>query len=95
MPDAPDAGEIQFWLGETYYVRQGYADAADAYIASMRKSPKGIKAPDAMVRLAGALRGLGKKDEACRTLDSFPAQYPNAAASIRTRHKTELARTGC
>ena len=95
MPDAPDAGEIQFWLGETYYVRKGYADAADAYIASMRKAPQGIKAPDAMVRLAGALRGLGKKDEACRTLDSFLAQYPNATASIRARHKTELARTGC
>lgn len=95
MPDAPDAGEIHFWLGETYYVRRGYADAADAYIASMRKDPQGIKAPDSMVRLAAALRGLGKKDEACRTLDSFTSQYPQASADVRAKHRTELSRTGC
>ncbi|MGJ8562056.1 MAG: tol-pal system protein YbgF [Alphaproteobacteria bacterium] len=95
MPDAPDAGEVNFWLGETYYVRQGYADAADAYIASMRKAPNGIKAPDAMVRLAAALRGLGQKDKACQTLDSFPSQYPNAPASVREKARTELSRSGC
>lgn len=94
-PDAADAGEMHFWLGETYYVRQGYADAADAYIASMRKDPNGVKAPDAMVRLAAALRGLGNKAEACRTLDSFNAQYPRASAEVRARHRTELSRTGC
>ncbi len=95
VPDAPDAGEISFWLGETYYVRQGYADAAEAYITSMRKAPQGVKAPDAMVRLAAALRGLGKQSEACQTLDSFPSQYPNAPASVREKARTELARTGC
>lgn len=95
IPDAPDAGEVSFWLGETYYVKQAYADAADAYIASMRKDPKGVKAPDAMVRLAAALRELGKVQEACQTLDSFPAQYPNAPAPVRERARTELARTGC
>lgn len=95
IPDAPDAGEVSFWLGETYYVKQAYADAADAYISSMRKDPKGVKAPDAMVRLAAALRELGKTQEACQTLDSFPAQYPNAPANVRERARTELARTGC
>jgi len=38
-PDAADAGEVNFWLGESYFVRGGYADAADAYITSMRKDP--------------------------------------------------------
>lgn len=95
IPDAPDAGEVSFWLGETYFVKQAYANAADAYISSMRKDPKGMKAPDAMVRLAAALRELGKTQEACQTLDSFPAQYPNAPANVRERARTELARTGC
>lgn len=94
-PDAPDAGEISYWLGEAYYVKGGYADAADAYISSMRKAPKGAKAPDAMVRLAAAMRELGNKDQACQTLDSFPAQYPNAPASVREKARVESARTGC
>ena len=95
LPDAPDAGEINYWLGETYYVRGGYADAADAYISSMRTAPNGVKAPEAMIRLAGALRELGKTAEACTTLDSFPTQYPNASADVREKVRTELARTGC
>lgn len=94
-PDAADAGEVNFWLGESYYVRGGYADAADAYITSMRKDPKGPKASDAMVRLAAALGKLGNKAEACQTLATFPAQFPNAAASVREKARVEAARTGC
>ncbi|WP_409432053.1 tol-pal system protein YbgF [Litorimonas sp. RW-G-Af-16] len=94
-PDAADAGEMQYWLGESYFVRGGYADAADAYIGAMRKAPQGAKAPDAMVRLAASLRELGQISEACQTLASFPAQFPNASATVRAKANTEAARTGC
>ena len=94
-PDAADAGEVNFWLGESYFVRGGYADAADAYISSMRKDPKGAKAPDAMVRLAATLGKLGNKSEACQTLATFPAQFPNASASTKEKARVEAARTGC
>lgn len=94
-PDAPDAGEVNYWLGETFYVKGGYADAADAYIESMRKAPQGAKAPEALIRLAASLRELGNKAEACQALDSFPSQYPNAGADIREKSRIELARTGC
>lgn len=94
-PDAADAGEVNFWLGESYFVRGGYADAADAYITSMRKDPKGVKAPDAMVRLAATLGKLGNKAEACQTLATFPAQFPNASASTKEKARVEAARTGC
>ncbi|WP_416878733.1 tetratricopeptide repeat protein [Litorimonas sp.] len=94
-PDAADAGEMSFWLGESYFVRGGYADAADAYIASMRKNPDGEKAPNAMVRLAAALRELGKTAEACQTLASFPNQFPDAREAVREKANVEAARTGC
>ena len=90
-------GELSccFWLGESYFVRGGYADAADAYIASMRKNPDGEKAPNAMVRLAAALRELGKTAEACQTLASFPSQFPDAHEAVREKANVEAARTGC
>lgn len=94
-PDAADAGEMRYWLGESYYVRGGFADAADAYISSMKSDPRGAKAPDAMVRLAGALRELGKPGDACATLGSFPSQYPNASAVVKEKARVEAARTGC
>ena len=94
-PDAADVGEMNFYLGESYYVRGGYADAADAYITSMKRDPRGVKAPDAMVRLAGALRELGKTSDSCATLASLPSQYPNASATITSKAKLEAARAGC
>jgi len=94
-PDAADAGEINFWLGETYYVRGGYADAADAYITSMRKDGSGVKAPNAMVRLASALRELGNRAEACQTFATFPVQFPNAPATVKEQARVEQTRTGC
>ena len=94
-PDAADAGEMSFWLGESYFVRGGYADAADAYISSMRKNPEGEKAPNAMVRLAAALRELGKTAEACQTLASFPSQFPDAREAVREKANVEAVRTGC
>ena len=94
-PDAPDAGEIRFLLGETYFVRGGYADAADSYIASMRADAQGPRAAEAMVRLGSSLRELGKTAEACQTLRSVPTQYPNAPAELKTRARDELALGGC
>ena len=94
-PDAPDAGDVSFWLGETYFVKSAYADAADAYIASMRKNRDGGRAPEAMIKLGASLRELGNKAQACQTLDSFTAQYPNASEALRNRRQLEMSRTGC
>lgn len=94
-PDAPNAGEISYFLGETYFVKGGYADAADAYINSMKKDPQGGKAPEALIRLASSLRELGNKAEACQALDSFTSQFPSAGPDIRQKMRDERARTGC
>lgn len=94
-PNAADRGDVHFWLGETYYAKGGFADAADAYIASMRAAPNGPFAPEAMVRLAGTARALGNSPMACQTLASFPAQYPGASPDVREKARVESTRSGC
>jgi len=94
-PSAADAGDVHFWLGESYFAKGGYADAADAYIASMRAAPNGSYAPEAMVKLAGTARLLGNTPMACQTLASFPAQYPGAAPDVREKARVEATRSGC
>ena len=94
-PEAADRGDVYFWLGETYFVKGGYADAAEAYIASMRLAPKGPYAPEAMVRLAGTARAMGKTQMACQTLASFPSEYPNAGEDVRQKARVESQRSGC
>ena len=94
-PNAADRGDVYFWLGETYFVKSGFSDAADAYIASMRTAPKGDYAPEAMVKLAATARALGKIDMSCQTLASFPAQYPKAVPAVREKARIEKIRSGC
>ncbi len=93
--DASDRGDVYYWLGETYYIKGGYTDAADAYIASMRAAPKGAYAPEAMIRLAATAFALGQKDMACQTLASFPTQYPKAPEHVRRKAQLEIQRSGC
>jgi len=94
-PDHARTGEAWYWLGETFFVRSDFADAADAYIASLRASPQGEKAPDALVRLAASLNGMGRQGDACGTLDRFESQFPNASAASRARAAREAVRAGC
>ncbi|MGB3457158.1 MAG: tol-pal system protein YbgF [Litorimonas sp.] len=94
-PLSPEAGEAQFWLGESYFVRGQYNTAAEAYIAAMRATPDGDKAPDALVKLGASLRELGQVGEACTALQSFDDQFPGASQAARDKAARELSRTGC
>jgi len=89
------AGEAWYWLGETFFVRGNHAESADAYIASLRAQPSGERSPDALVRLAASLHGLGRTSEACDTLARFGRQFPNASAASRDRAARESVRAGC
>lgn len=93
--DHEGAGEAYYWLGETFYVRDDFGSAADNYIASLRTQPAGPRAPDALVRLAASLRGLGRGDEACATLGRFNRQFPNASPESRDRAARESVRANC
>ena len=42
------AGNAQYWLGETFYVRGRYKDAAGAFLAGYRKFAASAKAPDSL-----------------------------------------------
>tara|TARA_R110000868_G_scaffold144412_1_gene363579 strand:- start:24195 stop:25109 length:915 start_codon:yes stop_codon:yes gene_type:complete len=94
-PDDARASEAWYWLGETFFVRNNYADAADAYIASLRSKADGERAPDALVRLAASLHGLGQTQNACDTLARFGREFPNASAASRDRAARESVRAGC
>jgi len=94
-PDHALTGEAWYWLGETFFVRSDFTGAADAYIAALRAQPDGAKAPDALVRLAASLYGMGRQDDACATLSRFDRQFPNAPAASRARASREAVRANC
>lgn len=89
------AGNAQYWLGETYYVRGNYADAAKIFAQGYQKYPKSTKAPDNLLKLGLSLSQQNKKQEACITLQQLGKQYANAAAVIKQRADDEAKKLNC
>lgn len=91
----PQAGEAHFWLGEALHQQQAYAESGAAYTTMIRSYPDDVRAPDALVRLARAMRFLGESTKACTALDTLPKRYPNATKVVRDLAAVERTRSGC
>lgn len=89
------AGNANYWLGETYYVRGQFKEAAVTFADGYQKYPKNSKAPDNLLKLAMSLSSLGSKEDACLTLSELKNKYPNSAPTIRTRAEQERKKLGC
>ena len=79
------AGNAQYWLGETYFARGKYTEAAVAFATGAQKYPKGVKGPVNLLKLGRALGKIHKKTEACTALAQLPQKYPEASASVKKR----------
>jgi len=94
-PSDPLAPNAQYWLGETYYVRGQYKNAADAFLKGYKKYKSGDKGPDTLLKLGMSLAELGQKDAACSTLDELKAKYPGAPEHIGDKAQTWRKKAGC
>ena len=94
-PDDPLAGNAQYWIGETYYMRGQYKNAADAFLKGYKKYKSSEKAPDTLLRLGMALAELGQKDAACSALNELRAKYPEAPEHIREDASAQRKHFGC
>lgn len=89
------AGNAQYWLGETYYARGRYREAASAFISGYRDHAQSRKAPDSLLKLAITLNQLNQKQESCATLSQLKSQYPNASEAVKNRAGKERQRLRC
>lgn len=89
------AGNAQYWLGETYYVRGNYQEAAAQFFQGYQKYPKNAKAPDNLLKLGLSLAHINKTKEACASFNRFTTEYPQASAFLKRRVQEERARHNC
>lgn len=94
-PNDALAGNAQYWLGETYYVRGQFRQAADSFLNGYRKYKTGDKAPANLLKLGMALHQLGEKDSACATFGELSKKFPRAPAHLKQRAASERQRAGC
>ena len=89
------AGNAQYWLGETYYVRGDYQRAAVAFAEGFQKYPNSGKAADNLLKLGMSLGEMGKKQDACTALSQLVSKYPGAPEDLLVRARREKEHYGC
>jgi tol-pal system protein YbgF len=94
-PRDPMAGSAQYWLGETFYARQKYVEAATAFADGYKRYPKGPKAAEELYKLGMALGHANQKENACVAFAQLDRAFPNAAPAIREHAAAERKRLGC
>ena len=86
------AGNAQYWLGETFYVRGNFSEAASTFIEGYQKFPEGSKAPDNLLKLGMSLAALDQKSDACATFAELLSRFDDANDNLTRRATQEQAR---
>jgi tol-pal system protein YbgF len=94
-PNDPMAGNAQYWLGETYYTRGRYLEAATAFAEGYKRYPKGTKAAEGLLKLGMSLEHANQRQNACVALAQLDRDFPNPGAAIKERAAAEKQRMGC
>jgi tol-pal system protein YbgF len=85
----------RYWLGEAYYAKADYAQAATTFLDGYEKNKTGQKAPDTLLKLGMALGQLDKKREACATFQELERAFPQAPAAVKSKAAEEKKRLAC
>lgn len=91
----PLAGNAQYWLGETYYARERYEEAAVAFLEGYQSYPDSPKAADNLLKLGMSLARIDRKEEACTTFAKLNEDFPNAPTNIKRRLINETKALNC
>lgn len=98
MADYPTSvylGNANYWLGESYYARGQYAEAAGLFADGFTKYKDNTKAPDNMLKLGLTMKSLGKKSEACTAFKGLASEFPKANESLKKRALDEAKALKC
>jgi len=94
-PNEPLAGNAQYWLGQTYFARGKFLDAASTFAEGYKRFPKGSKASEDLLYLGLSLAKADQKKNACLALEQLGQAFPNPAPAVRERAAAERRRLGC
>lgn len=89
------ASNAQYWLGESYYARRDYQNAAVAFAEGYKVYKNGQKGPDSLLKLGVTLSAMGKRQEACAMFARFNQDYPRANELQKRRIDQERQKNGC
>jgi tol-pal system protein YbgF len=75
------ADNAQYWLSETYYVRQQFEEAVNQFRLLTTSFPNSAKFPHALLKIGYSQAELGRNDEAKQTFAELISKFPHSTAA--------------
>jgi len=94
-PENKLAGNAQYWLAETYYVRGNMEEAMKQFAIGYKNYKNSDKAKDNLLKLAITLGSLDRKKDACLTLKELVDKYSPLPTNIASRASNEKTKNNC
>ena len=89
------ASNAMYWLGETYYARQQFEDAAAVFSDAYLRDRKASKATHSLLKLAMSLEKVGQVESSCVAYQELLAKHEDAEPRILVRAKSARKTLGC
>jgi tol-pal system protein YbgF len=94
-PQSTYAGNSQYWLAETLYVRRDFAKALPEFTKAVDQYPRSSKVGDAMLKVGFCQSELGHYQEARAAMERVVERYPDSsAAKLATERLDRMRREG-
>lgn len=81
FPTSPLADNAQYWLAETHYVRNQYAEGLTQFRRLIESYPQSDKVPDALLKVGFCQAELGERAAARTSLQEVMRQFPGTTAA--------------
>ncbi|WP_259783254.1 tol-pal system protein YbgF [Aestuariispira ectoiniformans] len=94
-PEDKLVGNAKYWLGETYYARQKYAEAARVFSDAYMKDKQGTKATHSLLKLAMSLEQIGQTDASCVAYQELISKHGDAEPRILDRARSARKKLKC
>lgn len=88
-PDAPQADNAQFWLGEILYQQRDFEQAILAYQQVIESYPTGNKVAASLLKQGFAFSSLGDRDNARLILQDLMDRFPHTSEARIAEQKLE------
>jgi len=94
-PQSSYAGNSQYWLAETLYVRRDFTKALPEFTKAVEQYPRSSKVGDAMLKVGFCQYELGHFQEARAAMERVVERYPDSsAAKLATERLDRMRREG-
>ena len=94
-PDSELIGSAYYWLGETYFTKNEFNNAAMNYLKGYQNNSKGSRAADNLLKLSKSLSKLEKNKEACTSLLKLKQDFPSASETIKKQVAEDISSLKC